>query len=205
MSKPVSCLAIAMLCLLTACRIESIMRSASQEKAFRRQYVDRTWYTAIVIQPYVYGNDYLIDLTGQVAEIDTALLRASIAVPLGAPLHLIDITERHILARIDGYDRLFRILVHTQRGVVEDVAQELRLLIAATPPLEAVRPEIRPFIVRQELTQGMSQQEVYMSWGQPDKVYDSPGASGLIEQWVYYGRRSHLYLQNGILTNWQEF
>ena len=51
----------------------------------------------------------------------------------------------------------------------------------------------------------MSRQEVYMSWGQPDKVNASPGASGYLEEWVYFARRAHVFLENGFITNWQEY
>jgi hypothetical protein len=97
------------------------------------------------------------------------------------------------------------LLLRTKQGTVADVAEELRLVLSDTAPLQEARPAMRPFISRQEVTRGMSRREIYMSWGQPDKVMNSPGASGFLEEWVYFDRRIHLFLSNGFITNWQQF
>jgi hypothetical protein len=198
-------LALAMLWTLAACRPQTILRNSNQERMFRDRFVNKPFYTAMIVRPYLYGDEYLIDLTGSVSEAEAQTLRAPIAVPLGTPITIVEIGERAILARVRGYAERFRILVRTANGRVEDVAKELSQLLSSSPPLDTVNPTIRPYIERQELTRGMSHREVFMSWGPPDYIHDTPGASGFWEQWIYYQRRSHLYLQNGVLTNWEQF
>ena len=190
---------------LIACRTQAVLRSASQENAFRAQYVGKPFYTGIVLRPYEHGGAYLIDLTGELADAASGTSRAPITVPLGTPLTLTAINGEHIVARVEGYTRPFRMLVRTKFGTLDTVAAELAFVLSETPPLQAARPSMRPFVTRQEVTRGMSQREVYMSWGQPDKVNSSPGASGVLEEWIYFDRRIHLFLQNGFVTNWQQF
>jgi hypothetical protein len=195
-----------LLCGLAACRSHhTILRSTSEELAFHQHYLNKPFYTAIVLRPYDYGDAYLIDLTGEIADAPYETLRASVAVPLGTPVTITGLDEQHVLAHIDGYTRLFRLLLRTKQGTVADVAEELRLVLSDTAPLQEARPAMRPFISRQEVTRGMSRREIYMSWGQPDKVMNSPGASGFLEEWVYFDRRIHLFLSNGFITNWQQF
>jgi hypothetical protein len=85
------------------------------------------------------------------------------------------------------------------------VAEELAQVLSETPPLQTARPEMRAFIARQEIARGMSRREVHMAWGQPDRVSSSPGASGFLEEWTYFDRRLHLFLTNGVVTNWQQY
>jgi hypothetical protein len=195
-----------LLCSLAACRSHNtILRSASEEQAFHQRYMNKPFYTAIVLRPYDYGDAYLIDLTGEVADAPYETLRASLAVPLGTPVTITGLDEQHVLARINGYTRPFRLLLRTKQGTVSDVAEELRLVLSDTAPLQEARPAMQPFIARQEVTRGMSRREIHMSWGQPDKVMSSPGASGFLEEWIYFDRRIHLFLHNGFITNWQQF
>jgi hypothetical protein len=194
-----------LLCGLTACRSHTILRSASQEHAFHQQYVNKPFYTAMVLRPYELGNAYLIDLTGDIAEAPYETPRAAIAVPLGTPVTITALDRQYIVARVHGYDRPFRLLLRTTRGTVSEIAEELRLVLSETSPLQEARPAMRPFISRQEIARGMSRRETYMSWGQPDRVISSPGASGFLEEWIYFDRRIHLFLNNGFITNWQQF
>jgi hypothetical protein len=191
--------------MLMACRSTGILQSGRQEQAFRERYVDQPFYTAMLIQPYQYNDEYLIDLTGKVAEVDAEVLRAPVVVPLGSPITLVGLDDRHILARIPGHAQLFRILVHTQLGTVDDVARELAMVVIKESPLQLVRPEIRPVVERQEVRRGMSRREVTMSWGLPDKITSVSGAAGTIEEWIYFHKRVHLFLDNGVVTNWQQF
>jgi hypothetical protein len=195
-----------LLCSLAACRSHNtILRSASEEQAFYQHYLKKPFYTAIVLRPYDYGDAYLVDLTGELADAPYETLRASVAIALGTPMTITGLDEQHVLAHIDGYTRPFRLLLRTKQGTVSDVAEELRFILSDTAPLQEARPAMRPFIARQEVTRGMSRREIYMSWGQPDKVISSPGASGFLEEWVYFDRRIHLFLSNGFITNWQQF
>ena len=198
-------LVVAVLCGLTACRTTAILRSGAQEDAFRKRYLGQPFYTAIVLRPYEYRKEYLIDLTGALAEAASEPPRATLTVPLGTPITLTAIDGTHILARIDGYPGGFRLLLQARRGTLAEVAEELALVLAEAPPLQGARPEMRAFITRQEIAPGMSRREVYMSWGQPDKVSNSPGASGFLEEWTYFDRRMHLFLTNGFVTNWQQY
>jgi hypothetical protein len=204
-SRSVSLLITGALFGLTACRTQTVLRHASQEHAFRTQYIGRPFYTGIVLRPYESRGTYLIDLTGELADAASGTFRATATVPLGTPITLTALDGAHIMARIEGHARPFRILVRTRMGTLEEVAEELALVLSETPPLQTARPAMRPFITRQEVLRGMSRREVFMSWGQPDKMNSSPGASGWLEEWIYFDRRIHLFLHNGFVTNWQQF
>jgi hypothetical protein len=159
----------------------------------------------MVLRPYEYGEAYLIDLTGKLSETAFETARATITVPLGTPMTITAIDGEHIVARIEGYARLFRMLIRTRVGTLTEVAEELTLVLSETPPLRSARSAMRPFIARQEVARGMSRREVHMSWGQPDKVNSSPGSSGFLEEWIYFDRQMHLFLKDGFVTNWQQF
>ena len=196
--------AIGALCGLTACRIGDILRSDAQERAFRERYVDRPFYTAMVLRPYPYQSGYLIDLSERFAEEEYATPHAPFTVPLGTPLTITGLDRKFILAHVEGYSEPFRILVVTSRGNLDEVAQELTPLLATEPPLPTVREEMRAFVAQQQITRGMSQREIYMSWGQPDKKLVLPSSASVLEEWIYFDRRIHLYLENGYITNWQQ-
>ena len=200
-----SLLTIFVLCGLTACRMGEILRSPWQEKAFYEQYVNKPFYTGMVLRPYDYGDAYLVDLTGSLSETAYEMPRAKQTVPLGTPLTITGLDGRHVVAGVQGYPRPFRFLVRTEYGTLTDLSEELLLVLSATPPLQAARPDMRPFIARQEMARGMSRHEVYMTWGQPDKVNSSPGSSGFLEEWIYFDRQMHLFLKDGYVTNWQRF
>ncbi len=193
--------------LIFSCRsLDGIFQSTSQEASFRELYIDKPFYTAMVIHPYRYNNDaYLVDLTGQVLELAYETTRASVVVPLGTPIRLVGLDGKHVLARVAGHAYPFRILLQTRRGTVDEVAKELTLLLTKEPPLQLVRAEMRPFVEQQAVTRGMSRREVLMSWGQADKVNSVPTSSGFLEEWIYYGRRVHVFLENGTVTNWQGY
>jgi hypothetical protein len=190
---------------LTACRMSSILRSKPQENAFRERYIGKPFYTAIVLHPYDYGEAYLIDLTGRLTETAFETARSTTIVPLGTPITITAIEPEHLVAHIEGHTRPFRILPHTKVGALSALESELTLLLSKTPPLQSARPAMRSFIARQEVTRGMSRREVYMSWGLPDKVNSSPGSSGFLEEWIYFDRQMHLFLNDGFVTNWQQF
>lgn len=196
-----------LLWVLGACRgVTGIFQTPLQETAFRKQYVEQPFYTAMVLHPYRYGNDeYLVDLTGKVLELEYETTRAAVVVPLGTPIRLIGVDTKHVLAQVAGHTRRFRILVQTHRGSVDDIAKELTVLLAREPPLQLVRPEMRSVIEQQDVARGMTRREVFMSWGQPDKINGVPGSSGFLEEWIYYSRRVHLFLDNGTVTNWQRY
>lgn len=201
----VSYLTVFVLCGLTACRMGGILRSRSQEKAFQEQYVNKPFYTGMILRPYDHGDAYLVDLTGLLSETAYETARSGLVVPLGTPLTITGLDGHHVVARVQGYTRPFRLLVRTQFGSLGELSEELLLVLSATPPLPSTRPDMRPFIARQEMTRGMSRREVYMTWGRPDKVNSSPGSSGFVEEWIYFDRQMHLFLQDGYVTNWQHF
>lgn len=199
---------ILMICLcsgLIACQKNPMFQSRSQEEAFLQQYVGQQYYAAIVLRPFEVGNEYLIDLTGDIPIAAFELPRASEQVALGSRITITGIEGVHVLALVDGHAELFRILTKTKGGTVEQLAGELTLVLSKTPPLLQARPEMRPFILRQHITEGMSRQEIYMSWGRPDKVNSSPGASGYVEEWIYFNQPTHLYLRDGFITNWRAY
>jgi hypothetical protein len=201
----IACLVSVLLWVLMACQSTGILQGSKHEQAFRERYVQKPFYTAVFIHPYLYNEDYLIDLTGTVAELDTETPRAAVAIPLGSPITIVGLDDKYVLARIMGHTPLLRIRVQTQLGTFDDVAKELAIVLAKEPPLQSVRPEMRTFIERQEITRGMTRREVSMSWGLPDKTTSVPGATGTIEEWTYFDRRAHVFLDNGTVTNWQQF
>jgi hypothetical protein len=201
----IACLVSVLLWVLMACQSTGILQGSKHEQAFRERYVQKPFYTAVFIHPYLYNEDYLIDLTGTVAERDTETPRAAVAIPLGSPISIVGLDDKYVLARIMGHTPLLRIRVQTQFGTFDDVAKELAIVLAKEPPLQSVRPEMRTFIERQEITRGMTRREVSMSWGLPDKTTSVPGATGTIEEWTYFDRRAHVFLDNSIVTNWQQF
>jgi hypothetical protein len=190
---------------MMACQSTGILQGSSQERAFRERYVQKPFYTAVFIQPYRDNEDYLIDLTGTVAERTTETPRAPVAIPLGSPITVVGMDDKHVLARITGHTPLVRIRVQTQRGTLDDVAEELTRVLSPEPPLQFARPEMRTFVERQEVRRGMTQREVSMSWGFPDKITSVPGSAGTLEEWIYFPRRMHIFLNNGTVTNWQQF
>lgn len=197
-------MAIGVLCGLMACRLDTLLRGSSQEEAFRQGYVGRSFYTAMVLRPYTYQEGYLVDLSGRIAEEEPETQRATFTVPLGTPITLTGIDRTFILARVNGYTEPFHILVVTQKGSLDEVAQALAPLLIEEPPLPTVRPDMRPFVARQQIIQGMSRREVYMSWGQPDKKQVLPSSTTVLEEWLYFDRRIHLYLEDGLVRNWVE-
>jgi hypothetical protein len=201
----IACLVSVLLWALMACQSTGILQGSKHEQAFRERYVQKPFYTAVFIHPYLYNEDYLIDLTGTVAELDTETPRAAVAIPLGSPITIVGLDDKYVLARIMGHTPLLRIRVQTQLGTFDDVAKELAIVLAKEPPLQSVRPEMRTFIERQEITRGMTRREVSMSWGLPDKTTSVPGATGTIEEWTYFDRRAHVFLDNSTVTNWQQF
>ena len=205
MKQKIGCLVGVLLCTLIACQSTGVLQGSKHERAFRERYVDTPFYTAMLIQPYQYNDEYLIDLTGKVAEIYAEVLRAPVVVPLGSPIVLVGLDGQRVLARVPGHARLFRILVDTRRGTLDDLARELALVVSKEPPLQRARPEMRPLVERQEITRGMSRHEVSMSWGLPDKITSVSGATGTFEEWIYFHKRVHLSLDNGLVTNWQQF
>jgi hypothetical protein len=197
-----------MICLcsgLAACQKSPLFRGGSQEETFLQQYTGQPYYTAMPLRPFELGDDYLIDLTGNIPVAVFELPRAPVQVALGSRITITGIDALHVLAHIDGYTKQFRLLLKTRGGSAQDIAEELKLVLSKTPPLLKARSGMRPFILRQEVAHGMSRQEVYMSWGQPDKVNSSPGASGYVEEWIYFNRPVHVYLRNGFVTNWQAY
>ena len=190
---------------LMACHISSIFQGSNDERLFRERYLQKPFYTATLLHPYHYNEDYLIDLTGTVAELDTATLRAPVVVPLGSPITVVGFDDKYVLARLSGYMPLVRIRVQTQRGTLDDLARELAMVLSKEPPLQSVRPDMQDVIARQEVTRGMTRREVSMSWGLPDKITSVPGSTGTMEAWIYFDRRAHVFLANGTVTNWQQF
>lgn len=189
---------------LYGCGTSGLFRSAAHEQTFRDQFGQREWYTAITLRPYAYPGGYLVDLTGTIAEEQFDTYHAATSIPFGNRIRLTGVTNNAILARIEGYPEVFRLLVSTQRGTAEDVAKEVGLLLSPDPPLPAVRAAMRDFVARHQIAPGMSWREVYMSWGQPDKAQVIPSSSSTLEEWVYFDKRMHLFLENGYVTNWQQ-
>jgi hypothetical protein len=190
---------------LAGCPSQTILHSTSQEQAFQQSYVGKTFYTATVLRPYEFRDAYLIDLTGTIAGAPVQTPRSSLTIPLGTPITVTALVNEYVMARIGGYYLPFRIMVHTKRGTFDTLAEELSLVLTESAPLQSARVPMRPFITRQEVTPGMSRREIFMSWGQPDKIISSPGASGFLEEWTYFDRQIRLYLSNGFMTNWQQY
>ncbi|ETW94477.1 MAG: hypothetical protein ETSY1_34660 [Candidatus Entotheonella factor] len=131
---------------LSGCSPSGLFRSTAHERAFREQFAQRQWYTAITLRPYAHPGGYLIDLTGTIAQEQFDTYRAAAAIPFGSRIRLVDFANDAILARIEGYEAVFRVLVSTQRGTADDVANEVGILLSPDPPLAAVRAKMRDFV-----------------------------------------------------------
>lgn len=188
---------------LAACQSNPMFRSSLQDKVFQQRYLNQPWYTAMVLRPYRDDKGYVVDLSGRIAEEQFATYRSGDTVTLGTPITLTGVENQRLLARLEGYDEPFQILLAAPPGSPDAVAKELSLLLSKTPPLSRIRPEMRLYVERGQIARGMSWKEVYMSWGLPDKTQALPGSSSVLEEWIYFNQRMHLYLENGHVTNWQ--
>jgi hypothetical protein len=72
MQHKITCLVSMLLWTLMACHSSNIFRDSSEERVFRERYLQKPFYTATLLHPYRYNEDYLVDLTGTIAELDTA-------------------------------------------------------------------------------------------------------------------------------------
>lgn len=195
---------VGLVCCLAACSVGTILRSRAQESAFREHYVGKPFYTAFIVRPYKQGNDFLIDLTGRMTEVDYTAVRTDVQIPLGTPITITAIEREYLRARVEGFQEDFRILVSTEAGTAQELGQEVSALLAPQPPLATVRQAMRPFVARGEIRRGMSRREVHMSWGVPDKANILPGSTSVLEEWIYFDKGFHLFLKNGFVTNWQQ-
>lgn len=57
-------------------------------------------------------------------------------------------------------------------------------------------------IKNQKVQRGMTDEQVLLSWGKPQKNNRSVGSYGVHEQWLY-GNNQYLYFENNILTSFQ--
>ena len=57
-------------------------------------------------------------------------------------------------------------------------------------------------IKQRKIKLGMSEQQLLLSWGKPERINKTVGSSGVHEQWVY-GLGQYVYMQNGKLTSFQ--
>jgi len=57
-------------------------------------------------------------------------------------------------------------------------------------------------IKQRKIKLGMSEQQLSLSWGRPQRINRSVGSFGVHEQWIY-GSGQYVYMQNGKLTSFQ--
>ena len=93
-----------------------------------------------------------------------------------------------------------------ERKIKEEAAEKAAVdarerYIKSNPLLSA---DIKDAIRKGEVMRGMSQDDVIVSFGEPQRKNVSVGEWGKKEQWVYYDSRIYLYFQNGTLRSWQE-
>ncbi|GAA0854484.1 hypothetical protein ABER99_21245 [Paenibacillus glucanolyticus] len=58
-------------------------------------------------------------------------------------------------------------------------------------------------ITQQKISIGMSQDQVFLSWGAPDEINSYTSAKMKIDQWVY--GRTYIHFHNGKLNSWTDF
>jgi len=63
--------------------------------------------------------------------------------------------------------------------------------------------EVADKIIAKKIWIGMTREMAMESWGYPEDINRSVGSWGVHEQWVYSNNR-YLYIENGILTSWQD-
>lgn len=57
-------------------------------------------------------------------------------------------------------------------------------------------------IKQRKIKLGMSEKQLLLSWGKPERINKTVGSSGVNEQWVY-GVGQYVYMQNGKVTSFQ--
>lgn len=72
--------------------------------------------------------------------------------------------------------------------------------------LAAFDTNTRELIVKKDLQYGWDQGRVLLSLGRPLEVYESKGAAGTNQLWVYDGKNAptYIYFENGQLSNWAQ-
>ena len=63
--------------------------------------------------------------------------------------------------------------------------------------------DIKELIIKEKIRIGMTDEQVILSWGPPDRKNVSVGSYGKHEQWIYSLGNYYLYFKNGTLTSYQ--
>jgi len=66
--------------------------------------------------------------------------------------------------------------------------------------------DIKRVVLEGNIQIGMTKEQLLASWGDPDNINRSVGSWGVHEQWIYaasYYKQIYVYVENGILTSWQ--
>jgi hypothetical protein len=60
---------------------------------------------------------------------------------------------------------------------------------------------VKQDVLNRKVGIGMTQEQVTLSWGKPERINQSVGPWGTHEQWIY--GRTYLYFENGVLRSYQ--
>lgn len=96
-------------------------------------------------------------------------------------------------------ENLWRAKLDAMAQRVEQKSQVRREVYVAEHP--GLDEQTQNAIVAGKVRMGMTQNQVYASWGGPHSINESVNARGTREQWVY--PHNYLYFKNGRLESWQ--
>ena len=116
------------------------------------------------------------------------------------PVQIVDIQTRRI-----GHARgagPFYLRVQKTNGEQGYVAFNDRYFFSEAPIDPTWDEQLIEAIKQRKIRIGMTEQQLLLSWGKPDKVNSTVGAYGVHEQWVY-GQSQYVYMKNGKLDSFQ--
>lgn len=91
----------------------------------------------------------------------------------------------------------------------EQAEQARREREAAIQAYADANPDVDPRMIDAirggRIAMGMTAEQARLSFGEPTNINRSVGSWGVHEQWVYggTGSRVYVYLENGVVTSWQ--
>jgi len=96
----------------------------------------------------------------------------------------------------------FYLLVKKENGEKGYFAFNERSLFLENPIDPNWDKETSEIIKQRKIKVGMSERQLLLSWGKPQRINKTVSASGVQEQWIY-GSGRYVYMQNGTLTSYQ--
>lgn len=155
---------------------------------------------------YGAGAESAKELSGKVVWFDKNKEEFVVMTPSTAskPTHIekmqiIDVTTRDLDGEIIAY-------FNTPKGKAGYFLFDLR----GRPPIFSNNPMkpswskiIKRCVLQMEIGKGMPAEALQVSWGKPADIRRTVSSGGVREQWIY-GTRTFVYLDDGVVTGWQD-